>query len=189
MSIKRSDRIKQNKHNPCIVWFTGLSGSGKSTIAIALENKLFKLGYRTYLLDGDDVRQGLNKDLGFTDLDRAENIRRVTEVAQLMLDAGLIVIATFISPHSKERKFARDRSVKEKFFEVYVNTPLEICEKRDTKGLYKKARSGDLKDFTGVSSKYQPPKKPDIILNGYKETPDQNAEKIFELIKQIIKLK
>ncbi|MDC0057673.1 adenylyl-sulfate kinase [Pelagibacteraceae bacterium] len=180
MSINKKTRSEINSQKPCVVWFTGLSGSGKSTIANILEQKLHTLGKRTYLLDGDNVRHGLNKDLGFTDTDRVENIRRVAEVSKLMVDAGLITLVSFISPFKSERQMAKDLLSSDEFFEIFVNTPLAECEKRDPKGLYKKARVGELKNFTGIDSLYEEPENPDLIL----DTTSSNAE---ELTDQIIK--
>jgi bifunctional enzyme CysN/CysC len=151
---------------PRVLWFTGLSGSGKSTIANLVEKKLFAAGKHSYILDGDNIRLGLNKDLGFTEEDRVENIRRVAEVAKLMVDAGLIVLATFISPFRKDREFARSLFKPGEFIEVFVDTPLEICERRDTKGLYRKARSGQIPNFTGISSPYENPGTPEITVHG-----------------------
>ena len=165
LSITRTDREKLNGHKGKVIWFTGLSGSGKSTIANALEVELHAQGYRTYLLDGDNVRQGLNKDLGFTDADRVENIRRIAEVAKLMMDAGLIVMTAFISPFRRERQMARELIGEESFVEVYVSTSLEVCEQRDVKGLYKKARSGELPNLSGVGSPYEPPVSADLEIN------------------------
>jgi bifunctional enzyme CysN/CysC len=147
------------------VWFTGLSGSGKSTIANLVEKKLLTMGLHTYLLDGDNVRHGLNKDLGFTDEDRVENIRRVAEVARLMVDAGLIVLVSFISPFRAERRMAREMFAEGEFIEVYVDTPLEIAEMRDVKGLYAKARAGEIKNFTGIDSPYEPPMNAEVKLS------------------------
>ena len=152
MSVQKEHRALKNDHKPCVVWLTGLSGSGKTSTANALENKLHALGYKTYTLDGDNVRHGLNNDLGFTDADRVENIRRVAEVAKLMVDAGLIVITAFISPFISERKYARQILADNEFIEVFVDAPIEVCEARDPKGLYKKARSGQLKNFTGIQN-------------------------------------
>jgi bifunctional enzyme CysN/CysC len=166
LSIARADRERLNGYQGKVIWFTGLSGSGKSTIANALEVALHAQGKRTYLLDGDNVRQGLNKDLGFTDADRVENIRRIAEVAKLMMDAGLIVMTAFISPFRREREMARDLIGAENFVEVYVSTPLDVCEERDPKGLYKKARSGQLPNMSGIGSPYEPPTAPTITLNG-----------------------
>ncbi|ERO63485.1 adenylyl-sulfate kinase [Pseudomonas piscis] len=165
LSITRQDRERLNGHKGKVIWFTGLSGSGKSTIANTLEQELHAQGKRTYILDGDNVRQGLNKDLGFTDADRVENIRRVAEVAKLMMDAGLIVMTAFISPFRAEREMARQLIGEENFIEVFVDTPLEVCEQRDPKGLYKKARSGLLPNMTGISSPYQAPEEPTLKLD------------------------
>nr|BFD66479.1 sulfate adenylyltransferase subunit CysN [Bdellovibrio sp. HAGR004] len=165
LSIKKLDRERLNGHKGKVIWFTGLSGSGKSTLANALEKELHLQGRRTYILDGDNIRQGLNKDLGFTDADRVENIRRVAEVAKLMMDAGLVVMTAFISPFRAEREMARDLIGEENFIEVYVNTPLSTCEQRDPKGLYKKARSGQLPNMTGIDSPYEAPEHPQLIIN------------------------
>ncbi len=185
MLINKKTRSELNLQKPCVVWFTGLSGSGKSTIANILEQKLHTIGKRTYLLDGDNVRHGLNKDLGFTDTDRVENIRRVAEVSKLMVDAGLITLVSFISPFKSERQMARDLLSSDEFFEIFVNTPLEECEKRDPKGLYKKARAGDLKNFTGIDSSYEKPENPDLILN----TLSSNAEELTDQIINFLQLK
>lgn len=166
LSISRTDREQLGGHKGKVIWFTGLSGSGKSTLANALEVALHARGKRTYLLDGDNVRQGLNRDLGFTDADRVENIRRVAEVAKLMMDAGLIVMTAFISPFRQEREMARVLIGTENFIEVYVNTSLEVCEQRDVKGLYRKARSGLLPNMSGISSPYEVPLQPQVTLNG-----------------------
>ena len=183
MSINKKTRSDLNSQSPCVVWFTGLSGSGKSTIANILEQKLHTIGKRTYLLDGDNVRHGLNKDLGFTDTDRVENIRRVAEVSKLMVDAGLITLVSFISPFKSERQMARNLLSSDEFFEIFVNTSLEECEKRDPKGLYKKARAGELKNFTGIDSSYEEPENPDLILN----TSSGNAEKLTDQIIKFLK--
>ena len=164
LTITREDRERLNGHKGRVIWFTGLSSSGKSTIANALEKELHALGQRTYILDGDNVRQGLNKDLGFTDADRVENIRRVAEVAKLMMDAGMIVMTAFISPFRAEREMARELIGPENFVEVFVDTPLAVCEQRDPKGLYKKARNGQLPNMTGISSPYEIPEKPSFVL-------------------------
>jgi len=165
LTITRADRENLNGHPGKVIWFTGLSGSGKSTLANALEVALHAQGKRTYVLDGDNVRQGLNKDLGFTDADRVENIRRIAEVAKLMMDAGMIVMTAFISPFRREREMARELIGPENFVEVYVSTPLEICEQRDVKGLYRKARSGQLPNMTGVNSPYEPPEAPSMTTH------------------------
>ncbi|WP_423456857.1 sulfate adenylyltransferase subunit CysN [Ottowia sp. VDI28] len=164
LSITRQDRERLNNHQGKVIWFTGLSGSGKSTIANALEKELHAQGKRTYILDGDNIRQGLNKDLGFTDADRVENIRRAAEVAKLMMDAGLIVMTAFISPFRAERQMARELIGEENFIEVFVDTPLEVCEHRDPKGLYKKARHGLLPNMTGINSPYEPPDTPAVVV-------------------------
>ena len=181
--VNKELRSSINSQKPCILWFTGLSGSGKSTIANIIEQKLHQLGKRTYLLDGDNVRHGLNKDLGFTDTDRVENIRRVSEVSKLMVDAGLITIVSFISPFKSERKMAREIVQKDEFIEIYVDTPIEECEKRDPKGLYKKVRAGELKNFTGIDSDYEIPIKPEIILN----TKTKNAEDLADEVLLFLK--
>ena len=164
-----------NKQRPCVLWFTGLSGSGKSTIANLVERRLHALSHRTYVLDGDNVRHGLNKDLGFTDADRVENIRRVAEVSSLMVDAGLIVLVSFISPFRNERRMARELVGDNEFLEVFVDTPLAVCEQRDPKGLYEKARAGDIKNFTGIDSPYEVPEQADLIIDTTAMTPDEGS--------------
>ena len=163
-SITRRDRHLRNNHKSSIIWFTGLSGSGKSTIANAVELELFDLGVNSYLLDGDNLRHGLNNDLGFTDEDRAENIRRTAETAKLFIDSGLFAITALISPFRKDRDAARKLVSSNDFIEVYVKCPLAICESRDPKGLYKKARAGEIAAFTGINSPYEEPHHPEIIL-------------------------
>jgi len=170
---------------PCVVWFTGLSGSGKSTIANLVEKKLYALGRHTCLLDGDNVRHGLNKDLGFTEADRVENIRRVAEVARLMVDAGLIVLVSFISPFRAERRFARALVAEGEFCEVFVDTPLDVAEQRDTKGLYKKARRGELKNFTGIDSPYEPAEHAEVRLDTVALAPEDNAELIVDHLRRM----
>ena len=182
--IKKKQRFESNKQKPCIIWFTGLSASGKTTIADLLEKKLFEKNKKTYLLDGDNIRHGLSADLSFSDEDRFENIRRVSEVSKLMVDAGLIVISAFISPFQAERKMVREIFEKEEFVEVFVDTPIEICEKRDTKGLYKKAKEGLVKNFTGISSKYEIPKNPEIILKAGEKNPEDCSEQIIEFLQR-----
>jgi bifunctional enzyme CysN/CysC len=162
------------------LWLTGLSGSGKSTIANLLEKRLFVEGRHTYVLDGDNVRHGLNKDLGFTEADRVENIRRVTEVAKLLVDAGLVVVVSFISPYRAERERARLSFAPGEFFEVFVDAPLEECERRDTKGLYAKARRGILRNFTGIDSEYEAPESPEIHLNTVSTSPEECIDRILQ---------
>ena len=163
--ISKQDRAAQKQQKPVCIWLTGLSGAGKSTIANALEVALTEQGKHTYLLDGDNVRHGLNKNLGMSDDDRAENIRRVSEVAKLMVDAGLIVVTAFISPFRADRDAARALFEDGEFVEIFVHAPLEECEKRDPKGLYKKSRAGEIKEFTGIDSPYEAPEKPEMVIN------------------------
>ena len=190
MKVKRVNRSFIKKHRSCIIWLTGLSGAGKSTVADLLEQKLNKQDKHTFLLDGDNLRHTLNQDLGFSDDDRNENIRRIGHVGKLMVDAGLIVIASFISPFEKQRKLSRKLFEKDEYIEVFLNTPLDVCEKRDTKGLYKKARLGLLKDFTGIDSAYEIPKNPEITLDGEKYTADELSDKIINYLSEnkILKL-
>ncbi len=164
--VSREQREQQQGHQGVVLWFTGLSGSGKSTVAGALEQALHRLNVSSYLLDGDNVRHGLCRDLGFSDDDRKENIRRVGEVAKLMVDAGLVVLTAFISPHRAERQMVREMVGEGRFIEVFVDTPLAICEARDPKGLYKKARAGELRNFTGIDAVYEAPERADIHLDG-----------------------
>ena len=182
IDINKQSRAEMNDQKPKVLWFTGLSGAGKSTIANLVEKKLHSLGKRTYLLDGDNVRHGLNRDLGFTDADRVENIRRIAETAKLFVDAGLIVLTSFISPFKSERRLARELLEEGEFVEIYVNTPLEICEVRDPKGLYKKARAGELPNFTGIDSDYEPPENPEIEVEAGTWTADDIAEEIVAKI-------
>lgn len=163
-TVIHQDRVAQKGQKPVILWFTGLSGSGKSTVANAVESKLLQMGKHSYLLDGDNVRHGLNKDLGFSDTDRIENIRRIGEVAKLFVDAGNIVLTAFISPFISDRQQVRELVTEGEFLEVFVDTPLKVCEARDPKGLYKKARAGEIKHFTGIDSEYQAPVNPEIHL-------------------------
>jgi len=182
IDISRAAHAQQKGQEPKVLWFTGLSGSGKSTIANLVEKRLYALGRHSYLLDGDNVRHGLNKDLGFTDADRIENIRRVGEVAKLMTDAGLIVLTAFISPFRAERDIVRAMLPEGDFVEIFVDTPLDVAEARDVKGLYKKARSGEIRNFTGISSPYERPEQPDIHVDTTRETPEAAAERIVEHI-------
>lgn len=178
--ITKEQRSKLKNQKPCVLWLTGLSGSGKSTLANALEQRLFTMGYHTYLLDGDNVRHGLNKDLGFDENSRVENIRRIGEVCKLFVDSGLIVLCAFISPFCKERQIIRELLDKGEYIEIFVDTPIEICEKRDPKGLYKKARNGEIKNFTGIDSPYEAPENPEIHIKS--ENLDENIETILKYL-------
>jgi bifunctional enzyme CysN/CysC len=182
--VDKSARAELKGQRPCVLWFTGLSGAGKSTIANIVEKRLNALGHHTYLLDGDNVRHGLNKDLGFTDADRVENIRRIAEVSRLMVDAGLIVLVSFISPFRAERRMARELLQPGEFFEMFVDTPLAIAEARDPKGLYKKARRGELKNFTGIDSPYEEPEHPEIRIDTARVLPEEAADLILERLRR-----
>ena len=181
-ALERGSRAALKGQKPCVIWLTGLSASGKSTVANALEQRLHEMGRHTMLLDGDNVRHGLNRDLGFTEADRVENIRRVGEVARLMADAGLIVITAFISPYCSEREMVRNLMSSGEFVEVYVSTPLEICEQRDPKGIYKKARSGEIPNFTGISAPYEEPRNPEITLDTTDKSVDEAAGIIVDFL-------
>ena len=180
-TVSRKRREEKNQHKSVVLWFTGLSGSGKSTLAHSVEEKLYQLGLNTFVLDGDNVRHGLNKDLGFNDQDRKENIRRISEAAKLMLEAGVITLTAFISPFKEEREMARSLMPHGDFIEIHCYCPLEVCEKRDVKGLYKRARNGEIKDFTGISSPYEAPVKPELKI-------DTNALTLAEATQQVIAL-
>ncbi len=180
VSLKK--REEHNGHKGVLIWLTGLSGSGKSTVATALEQKLFEKGSQVYILDGDNVRHGLNEDLGFSAEERSENIRRIGEVAKLFVNAGVITITSFISPFQKDRDKVRNLLPEYRFLETYVKAPLEICEQRDPKGLYKKARKGDIKDFTGIDSPYEAPKAPEIIVETFKYTVEDNVNEIYNYL-------
>ncbi len=182
--VTKEERSSIKKQKSCILWFTGLSGSGKSTVANAVESRLLELGKHTYLLDGDNVRMGLNRGLSFSDGDRVENIRRIGEVSKLFVDAGTIVLTAFISPFQKERDAVRTLVGEGEFIEVFVDTPLEVCESRDPKGLYQKARKGEIPNFTGISSPYEPPQKPEIHIINDKVTIDDVTEQIIDYIKE-----
>lgn len=181
-TITRAKRESLNNHKSVILWFTGLSGSGKSTLAHAVEDRLHKLKCRTFVLDGDNVRHGLCGDLSFTDQDRQENIRRIGEVAKLMLEAGVISLTAFISPFEKERQLARSLVPHGNFIEIYCYCELDICEQRDVKGLYKKARTGEIKHFTGISSPYEVPKKPEIKINTGSDSLENCVDQVIELL-------
>jgi len=183
-AIDATQRSEQKRQKSCVLWFTGLSGSGKSTVAGALEHALFEAGHHTYLLDGDNVRHGLCGDLGFSDEDRQENIRRVGEVAKLMVDAGLIVLSAFISPFTKERQQVREMLDDTQFIEVHIATSLATCESRDPKGLYKKARAGEIANFTGIDSEYQAPKKPEVVLETEKYSLEECVEQLVSFLKK-----
>jgi len=182
--VDKQIRSDLKKQKACVVWFTGLSGAGKSTVANIVEKKLTAMGQHTYLLDGDNVRHGLNKDLGFTDADRVENIRRIGEVAGLMVDSGLIVLTAFISPFRSERAVARSIVANDEFLEVFVDTPLSVAEERDPKGLYKKARRGELKNFTGIDSPYEAPESPEIVVNTAQMSAEEAADKVIAELTQ-----
>lgn len=181
--ISRADRAAAKNQQPCLLWFTGLSGAGKSTIANALDVALFKMGHHTFLLDGDNVRHGLNKDLGFSDSDRVENIRRIGEVSKLFTDAGLIVLSAFIAPFASDRLMVRNLFPAGEFIEVFVSTPLEVCEQRDPKGLYKRARSGQIKQFTGIDSPYEVPSNPELSLDTSKTAVEECTRLIVEYLR------
>ena len=181
-NLSRSIREQRSGYKALLVWFTGLSGSGKSTLANAVEQKLHATGVHTYTLDGDNVRHGLNKDLGFGAEDRTENIRRIAEVAHLMLDAGLVVLSAFVSPYQKDREGIKAIVGAKGFMEVFVDTPLEVCEQRDVKGLYAKARAGEIKDFTGISAPYEAPEHPDLRIDTSVTGLDESAGLLTDLI-------
>lgn len=183
-TIYRTHRELMNGHKSAILWFTGLSGSGKSTLSHALEDVLHQNKVRTYVLDGDNIRRGLCKDLGFSDEDRTENIRRIGEVSKLMMEAGVIVLTAFISPFRKDRQIVRDLVSDGEFVEVHCSAPIEVCESRDVKGLYKKARDGEIAEFTGISSPYEKPEKPDIQLNTDEESIDTCVAKLLDFLYQ-----
>lgn len=181
--VSKSLRSQQKQQKPCLLWFTGLSGAGKSTIAGLVEQRLVEAGKHTYLLDGDNVRQGLCKDLKFSDVDREENIRRIGEVSKLFVDAGIIVLSAFISPFASDRALVRALFDNVEFIEVFVDTSLEECEKRDPKGLYKKAREGEIKLFTGIDSIYEAPTAPDIHLHYNGQSPEKMAQEVICFLK------
>ncbi|MBO2544787.1 adenylyl-sulfate kinase [Salegentibacter sp. BDJ18] len=187
--IGKTDRNKLNGHDSCVVWFTGLSGSGKSTIANLVENELFKKGIKTFSLDGDNIRKGLNNNLGFSAEDRHENLRRIAEVAKLFVESGSVIIASFISPLEKDREMIKGIIGRSNYIEVFVNTSLEECERRDVKGLYKKARAGEIKNFTGIDAPYENPVNPDIEINTEKESLEEATHRIFKLLQKKLEIK
>jgi len=186
--VSQQQRQELLQQQPKLIWFTGLSGSGKSTLAVQLEAQLQSKGYKTYLLDGDNIRMGLNKDLSFTDADRVENIRRIGEVSALLLDAGLVVLSAFISPFQADRDQVKNIVGQGNYIEIFVDTPIEICEQRDVKGLYKKARAGEVKNFTGIDSPYEKPKSPDITIPTHQVGIDESIELLLKLIEPKINL-
>lgn len=186
-AITRADRSKKLGYKPQLIWFVGLSGSGKSTLASALEEKLFSEGVNTYILDGDNIRSGLNSDLDFSDESRKENIRRIAEVSKLFVDAGLVVMTAFITPFEEERRKVKALIGVDNYTEVFVNCPIEECEKRDVKGLYAKARRGEIKNFTGIDSPFEEPVDADINIPTHQMSVGDGVEKIYDLIKEKIK--
>ena len=180
--IKRGDREKLHKHKSVVLWFTGLSGSGKSTLAHAIEERLYKNGISTYVLDGDNVRHGLCSDLSFTDSDRVENIRRISELAKLLTDAGIITLTAFISPFKIDRDEARKRMPHGDFLEIYCQCPIEICEQRDVKGLYKRARAGEIPFFTGIDSTYEAPVRPELVINTNDVSLEDSVQEVLNLL-------
>ncbi|WKL00792.1 adenylyl-sulfate kinase [Paenibacillus amylolyticus] len=184
-SINRQDREKHNGHRSRAIWFTGLSGAGKSSLAFALEQYLYDQGVRCYVLDGDNVRHGLNRDLGFTAGDRQENLRRIGEVSKLMVDAGLFVLSAFISPHEQDREMVRQLFEPDDFIEIYVRCSIQECERRDPKGLYKKARNGDIPHFTGISAPYDVPKSPSFIIDTEQSSIEKAVQEIVQHLEQI----
>ena len=186
-TVSKKERNELNNHQSFLIWFTGLSGSGKSTIANALESKLFENNIRTYSLDGDNIRNGINHDLSFSPKDRTENIRRIAEIANLFIDAGIVVLAAFVSPYKKDRENIQKIVGRQNFIEVYVNTSIEACEKRDVKGLYRKARLGEIKDFTGISAPYEAPEFADVEIKTEQLTVEQSVSKIIKVINKKLK--
>jgi adenylyl-sulfate kinase len=187
-NVTKKNRCIQKKQQPRILWFTGLSGAGKSTIAGAVEQRLFEMGHHTYLLDGDNIRHGLNKDLGFSDEARVENIRRIGEVSKLFIDAGLLVLTAFISPFRQDRNMVRALVNDGEFIEIHISTPLEVCENRDPKGLYQKARQGQIQNFTGIDSEYEIPENAEVTIDSSKLSVDECADVVIDYLrmKQII---
>ena len=187
-SVSPEQRSQLKRQKPLLIWFTGLSGSGKSTLAKQLEFELYKKGFHTFSLDGDNVRSGLNKNIGFTPEGRKENLRRIAEVSKLMIDAGLIVIGAFISPYSEDRYAVQNTVGVEQYFEVFVDTPIEVCEERDVKGLYEKARKGEIKNFTGISAPYEKPEEPTLRIDTSKTSIEEALELLVSKIEQRIRI-
>lgn len=183
-NVLRSKRSEINKHRSFVVWFTGLSGSGKTTLSNLLENKLYNQGVRTYLLDGDHLRLGINRDLGFTEKDRSENLRRVGEISKLMVDAGLVTIAAFVSPFERDREMVKEIIGRKDFIEIFVSTPLDECIRRDSKGLYKKALKGEISDFTGISSPYEKPLSADLTIDTTNISFDSSLDLVYDTVKK-----
>ena len=182
-TVTRQRREKLNNHKSVVIWFTGLSGSGKSTLAHSVEEELHKLNCRTFVLDGDNVRHGLSSNLTFSDADRKENIRRISETAKLMMEAGVIAITAFISPFRKDRDTVRELLPQDDFIEIYCNASLEVCESRDVKGLYKRAHAGEIKNFTGIDSPYEEPTNPELVVNTGDEALEESVTKVLEYLK------
>jgi adenylylsulfate kinase len=182
-AVTRADRERLNGHRGATVWLTGLSGSGKSTIAVELEKRLWDRGVRAYILDGDNIRHGLNKNLGFSPADRTENIRRIGEVAKLFTDAGLVALTAFISPYRADRDQVR-ALMPEDFIEVFVDCPVEVCERRDVKGLYKKARAGEIPEFTGVSAPYEPPERPELTIRSDRQSVEESVREVLAYLER-----
>lgn len=180
--IGREDRCRLNKHKSCVLWLTGLSGSGKSTLAYEIEKELFNLNCRSYVLDGDNIRHGLNRNLGFSPEDRKENIRRIAETAKLFVDAGIVTVTAFISPYRADRDMARSIFGNGDFIEIYVKCSLGECERRDPKGLYKKAKAGEILEFTGISAPYEPPVRPEIVIESDRQTVSESAAQILDFL-------
>ncbi|NHM33864.1 adenylyl-sulfate kinase [Neobacillus terrae] len=183
-SLKKKDRQFLNGHSSFVLWFTGLSGSGKSTLANEVDRQLYSIGRRSYILDGDNIRHGLNRDLDFTNEDRIENIRRIGEVSKLFVDSGTIILTAFISPFREDRALVRKLFEEEEFIEVYLNCPLGVCELRDSKGLYKRARNGEIRNFTGIDSPYEPPVQPELAIDTSQQGVQGAAESIINYLKE-----
>ncbi|NNV04512.1 adenylyl-sulfate kinase [Brevibacillus sp. MCWH] len=183
-TVTKADRQRQNGHKSCILWFTGLSGAGKSTLANAVDQQLHERGLKSYVLDGDNIRHGLNRGLGFSPADRKENIRRIAEVAKLFVDAGVIVLTAFISPFREDRELARGLVEPDEFVEIYVKCPLEECERRDPKGLYRKARSGEIAEFTGITSPYEEPLSPELIVESGTQSVEESVQIVLRYLEE-----